>query len=62
MTLSSNPEDLISFINEETKGFSVSEKYRNALTEKLMSGSVTQNQYYLTNAYLTGKGLSVAGI
>ena len=62
MALAGQPEELVSFISKGTKGFNVSSKYRNALNDKLMAGSATSNQYYLTNAYLTGKGLSVTGI
>lgn len=62
MALSGKPDELVEFINTESKVFNVSEQYRGQLNERLIHGSEKQNQFYLTNVYLTGKGLSVSGI
>ena len=54
-----NTEELIQFIDEGTKESNISNKYRDALYSKLRTGTVVQNQFHLTNAYLSGKGMSL---
>ena len=62
MTLCNDKKKLIEFIKKGTKRLHVSDQYLNKMISIIKKNNATQNQMYISNTILKGKGLSTMRI